>query len=67
MSVTVALITSLLLQIYLIAAPGSLFLCAVMFSAWQLGRTALRAGAKHLENLKIPRHSFWISCLKNGV
>jgi PAS domain S-box-containing protein len=33
-SVTVALIISRILDLYLVAAPVSLFLCAVMFSAW---------------------------------
>src|ERR1700720_4413093 len=34
MSVTAALISSQLLERYLVPAPVSLFLCAVMFSAW---------------------------------
>jgi len=34
LSVTVALIISLLLNTYLVPAPVSLFLCAIMFSAW---------------------------------
>jgi PAS domain S-box-containing protein len=34
LAVTVALITSRLLDIYLVAAPAALFLCAIMFSAW---------------------------------
>jgi hypothetical protein len=33
-SVTAALVCSRLLEIYLVGAPVSLFLCAVMFSAW---------------------------------
>jgi signal transduction histidine kinase len=33
-SVTAALVSSRMLEIYLVAAPASLFLCAVMFSAW---------------------------------
>ena len=36
-SVTVALIGSWWLDIYLVTAPVSLFLCAVMFSAWLAG------------------------------
>jgi signal transduction histidine kinase len=36
-SVTVALIGSRLLDVYLVTAPVSLFLCAVMFSAWYGG------------------------------
>jgi C4-dicarboxylate-specific signal transduction histidine kinase len=34
LSVVVALVISLLLDRYLVSAPASLFLCAVMFSAW---------------------------------
>jgi K+-sensing histidine kinase KdpD len=34
MSVTAALISSQLLERYLVPAPVSVFLCAVMFSAW---------------------------------
>jgi C4-dicarboxylate-specific signal transduction histidine kinase len=34
LSVAVALVISLLLDRYLVSAPASLFLCAVMFSAW---------------------------------
>jgi C4-dicarboxylate-specific signal transduction histidine kinase len=41
LSVAVALIISLLLDRYLVSAPASLFLCAVMFSAWYGG---VRAG-----------------------
>ena len=33
-SVTGALIIARLLQIHLVSAPASLFLCAIMFSAW---------------------------------
>ena len=33
-SVTAALVSSRMLEIYLVAAPASLFLCAVMFSTW---------------------------------
>ncbi|HEV7375345.1 MAG TPA: hypothetical protein VGN95_11550, partial [Pyrinomonadaceae bacterium] len=34
LSVIAALIISRLLDIYLVTAPVSLFLCAIMFSAW---------------------------------
>jgi C4-dicarboxylate-specific signal transduction histidine kinase len=37
LSVAVALVISLLLDRYLVSAPASLFLCAVMFSAWYGG------------------------------
>src|SRR5437899_13052441 len=33
-SVATALISSWLLQVYAVTAPVSLFLCAIMFSAW---------------------------------
>jgi hypothetical protein len=33
-SITVAVVGARLLDIYLIAAPVSLFLCAIMFTAW---------------------------------
>jgi PAS domain S-box-containing protein len=45
-SVTAALVCSRLLEIYLVGAPVSLFLCAVMFSAWFGGlKTGLLATA----------------------
>ena len=34
LSVAVALIIARLLDAYLVSAPGSLFLCAIMFGAW---------------------------------
>jgi C4-dicarboxylate-specific signal transduction histidine kinase len=37
LSVAVALIIALLLDTYLVSAPASLFLCAIMFSAWYGG------------------------------
>ena len=37
LSVAVALIIALLLDAYLVSAPASLFLCAIMFSAWYGG------------------------------
>jgi PAS domain S-box-containing protein len=40
LSVAVALVTARLLDIYLVTAPASLFLCAVMFSTWAGGARA---------------------------
>ena len=49
LSVAVALIIALLLDKYLVSAPASLFLCAIMFSAWYGGvRPGLFAGALSL-------------------
>jgi K+-sensing histidine kinase KdpD len=40
LSVAVALVTARLLDIYLVTAPASLFLCAIMFGTWAGGTRA---------------------------